>query len=242
MPRMSRVHFLTWLVLTLILASVLTVLSQSTFVEAAPVDAPLLGITPTVTATQTPTSTPTSTPTATPAPRDADSPIGQVDPAIVKRGDPSEAVPGEMVRFTLEVTNHGTDAAVGVVVTDEVSEYLEILDVTTTQGTVAIDGQKVTVEVGVVGPGFIVEIVIETRVRADTPAPLEIENLAILTADNSTERTARAVVAVANLALPITGNTERSSAVSWAAAAVLLALIGFGVWEGIASRRNRRTL
>lgn len=98
------------------------------------------------------------------------------DLVIIKRGEPTEALPGEEVTFTLEVTNRGQAAAVDVVVTDDISPYLEILEVTTTQGTVTIEGQRITVHVGVVGPGFVVEIFIRTRVREDVPLPSTIEN------------------------------------------------------------------
>jgi uncharacterized repeat protein (TIGR01451 family) len=63
------------------------------------------------------------------------------DLVITKRGEPTEALPGEEVTFTLEVTNRGQAAAVDVVVTDDISPYLEILEVTTTQGTVTIESR-----------------------------------------------------------------------------------------------------
>jgi uncharacterized repeat protein (TIGR01451 family) len=111
-------------------------------------------------------------PTSTPGKPKEEKP----DLVIIKRGQPTKALPGEEVTFTLEVTNRGNAAAVDVVVTDEISPYLEILEVTTTQGTVTIEGQRITVYVGVVGPGFVVEIVIRTRVREDVPLPSTIEN------------------------------------------------------------------
>jgi uncharacterized repeat protein (TIGR01451 family) len=127
------------------------------------------------------------------------------DPVIIKRSEPSEALPGQEVTFTLEVTNQGNESAVGVVVTDEVSEYLEILEVTTTQGTVTIEGQKITVDIGVVGPGFVVEIVIRARVRDDAPSPLEIENFARLTSHNGGERISQTVILTVYRPLPVTG-------------------------------------
>ena len=164
--------------------------------------APALGITPTATPTVTPTPTarPTVRPTQTPIP-----PSGEPDLVIVKRGDPLEALPGEEVTFTLEVTNQGQAAAVDVVVTDDVPQYLEILEVTTTQGTVTIEGQTVTVEVGVVGPGFVVEIVIRTRLREDTPAPLNLENVAVLVSANAGQRTSLPVIIYVPGLLPVTG-------------------------------------
>ena len=92
------------------------------------------------------------------------------------------------------VRNRGQRAAVDVVVTDEVAEYLEIVEVTTTQGTVLVEGQLVTVQVGVVGPGFVVEIVIRARVRPDAPAPLDLENIAVLRSPNGGDRTSPPVI------------------------------------------------
>ena len=92
-----------------------------------------------------------------------------------------------------------------VVVTDDVSQYLEILEVTTTQGTVTIEGQTVTVEIGVVGPGFVVKIVIRTRLREDTPAPLNLENVAVLTSPNAGQRTSLTVIIHVPGLLPVTG-------------------------------------
>ena len=184
---------------------------------------PLLGFTP------TPTPTPTSTPTVHPTP----TPITPVkaEPVIVKRGEPSEAYPGEEVRFIIEVTNEGQHAAVDVVVTDEVSEYLEILEVTTTQGSTAINGQVVTVDVGVVGPGFVVEIVIRTRLRLDVPAPLTLTNVAVLDSPNGGGSTSTPMtITVPEPLLPVTGQ----GAFLWPWSALLgVSLLSCGLWLGI---------
>jgi len=174
-----------------------------------------LGITP------TPTSPPPApTPTATPG-----AGVEVIDPVITKRGEPSEALPGEEVVFTIEVTNKGQHAAVGVVVIDEVDQYLEILEVTTTQGTVHIDGQVVTVEVGTVGPSFVVVIVIRTRVRPDAPAPLELENMAVLRSPNGGNRNSPPVVIriPSTVLLPKTGGVMPAWGILFA---VLLGMAG----------------
>ena len=131
---------------------------------------------------------------------------GKPDPVILKQVEPTEALPGEEVTFTLEATNQGQESAWGVVVTDEVSEHLQILEVTTTQGTVTIEGQKVTVDIGVIGPGFVVEIVIRARVREDAPASFELENVAVLTSPNGGYRTSQTVTVMVPVPmLPVTG-------------------------------------
>ena len=157
-------------------------------VSAAPPDPGdlKLGITPTPTS---PLPTPVPAATATP-----EAGVDRADPVITKRGEPSEALPGEEVVFTLEVTNQGKHAAVDVVVTDEMTEYLEIVEVTTTQGIVRIEGQVVIVDVGVLGPDFAVVIVIRTRVRLDAPSPLVLQNVAVLHSPNGGDRASPPVI------------------------------------------------
>jgi uncharacterized repeat protein (TIGR01451 family) len=158
---------------------------------------------------------------------------------IVKHGHPSDALPGEAVDFSLQVSNQGTDAAVDVVVTDEVPEQFEILSVETTQGVVTIQGQTVTVEVGVVGEGFAVDIVIHTRVKEDVATPVQVENLAILTAANSGERTASDTTTILSISLPITGFSDASVLTLVIASAGVALLVLFGLWEGNPLRRDR---
>ena len=192
-----------------IMVALIIILLQGLSAEAASPPAPALGLTP----TPTPTVTPTPLPAPTPTPQ-----VGMADPAITKRGDPEKALPGEDVTFTLQVTNQGQQAAVGVVVTDMLPEYLEIVQVVASQGTVIIEEQLVTVEVGVVGPDFVVEIVILTRVRADTPVPLDMENVALLKSDNSGDRISPpSIITIPPPLLPPTGENK----IYWPAYVVL---------------------
>lgn len=178
-----------WVVRVVVGVAVLTALwiAGTTLPDVVAQGNVAMGITPTPTFTPVPIFTPTATPEETPPPPDPD--VQVADPVVVKRGEPREALPGELVTFVLEVTNAGNAAAVDVVVTDHVSEFLEILEVTTTQGEIQIAGQSVTVEVGTVGPDFLVEIVIRTRVREDVPAPLDMVNVAELSSPNGGSRT-----------------------------------------------------
>lgn len=244
MSKLFKNRFLTWSISVAALLFLAVLAGQDVQAQTSPPQSTraLLGVTPTPTFTVTPTSIPTSTPppTATPAPEDSDrSDITHVDPVIVKHGDPSDALPGEAVDFSLQVSNQGQDAAVDVVVTDEVPEQFEILSVETTQGTVAVQGQTVTVDIGTVGQGFVVDIVIRTRVREDVDTPVQVENLAILTAANSGERTASDVITILDMSLPITGFSDASVMTLVIAAAGVALLVLFGLWEGSPLRRDR---
>lgn len=187
---------------------------------------PLLGITPTPTM-PTPTNTPVP-PTPIPT-RPVDE---SANPVIVKRVEPTEASPGGEVKFIIEVTNTGQQAAVDVVVTDEISEYLEILEVTTTQGSVTVDGQTVTVYVGVVGPDFVVEIIIRTRLRKDVRMPLTLENVAFLDSPNGGggKPSTPITITIPNPILPVTGK----SGLVWPLWVILsLSLLLCGLWLGL---------
>jgi uncharacterized repeat protein (TIGR01451 family) len=169
--------------------------SHSVLVRAEPQPGRAAGITVTPTPTE---PTPTST-------TDGSKRREIADPVILKSADPTEANPGEEVTFTLYVINQGNIGAVGVVVTDDIPAYLEIVEVTTTQGEITIDGQRVTVNVGTVGPDYEVSVVIRTRVRPDTPAPLTVENVAILACPNCHDRWARTLVDITGPDMPVTG-------------------------------------
>jgi uncharacterized repeat protein (TIGR01451 family) len=171
--------------------------SQSVLVQAEPQPERVAGITVTPTLVEPPTVTPT--------PTDGSKRREIADPIIVKSADPTEASPGEEVTFTLYVINNGNVAAVGVVVTDDIPAYLEIVEVTATQGEITIDGQRVTVAVGTIGPDYEVSVVIRTRIRPETPAPLTVENVAILSCPNCHDRWARSLVDITGPDLPVTG-------------------------------------
>lgn len=210
--------------------------------DALPAAAPPLGITPTFTptVTATPVATPTSTPTSTPVPVSQPTPaVGFVDPVITKRGEPAAALPGEQVTFIVEVSNRGTIAAVDVVVADEMPPYLDILEVTTTQGTLSIEGQRVTVDIGVVGPGFVVQIVIQTRVSLGAPVPLDMQNVAVLTSPNGGERQSPPVITtVSGPLLPKTGGTLVPWAVPLFGSLGLALLAGWELWRRKCQRED----
>ncbi|MBN1640816.1 MAG: DUF11 domain-containing protein [Anaerolineae bacterium] len=217
-----------WVLLAIPLAALLLFLPRLA-VQAEPPSVPALGVTPTPTFTPTPTPTP---------PSDV-----EVDPEIVKRADKEVADIGEEVVFTLEVRNKGKDAAVDVIVTDDIAPELEILEVTSTQTDaslldppIQVQGQLVTVAVGTVGQydqngdPFVVEITIRTRVLA-APPDCAIENVAFLTSTNGGDRQSNWVVVLLPSTLPICGIETRPS--PWWAAALLAAtvLVAVGVWR-----------
>jgi uncharacterized repeat protein (TIGR01451 family) len=228
--------FLRWLPFLAPAAVILGLLVMLGGMEAAAAPSPAiaLGITPTFTPTATSTVTPTPTPTITPTPPSRSR--GDCDPIITKRAEPAEARPGDEVLFTIEVTNRGQTASINTVVIDDIPGYLEILDVSTSQGTWEKKGQQVIVKIGVIGQGYVVEILIYTRVREDAPAPLAVENLVTVRSDNCPEPSARALVQIVGDPgrLPVTGGHSTW----WLLAAVLgTGLVGMSL---ALSRRSVR--
>jgi uncharacterized repeat protein (TIGR01451 family) len=162
-----------------------------------------MGITPTN--TNTPTNTPTPptpvvTPTSTRPPDFSD-----CDLVVIKRADPTQVEPGDEVTFIIEVTNRGQKGAINVQVIDDVHEDLEILEVTPTQGIARVEGQRVIVDIGVIGQDFVVTVVIHVRVREDVSVPATIENVVLARSDNCNDPTARVVITVSGPPLPPTG-------------------------------------
>jgi len=86
------------------------------------------------------------------------------------------------VTFTISVRNPHSSSIPDVVVRDSVPSVFEITNVSTTQGTVEVNGQSVRAVIGTIDPGAVVEITISTVVRLDTP-PGQYDNVAILTSD-----------------------------------------------------------
>jgi uncharacterized repeat protein (TIGR01451 family) len=109
--------------------------------------------------------------------------IGTVDPQITKQGDPAQAQIGDIVTFTLWVSNTGNVNATGVTVRDDIANYLDILSVAYTKGTLVSPPPAglVVVDIGTLAPGELVSITIRTQVNDNAaPPPVNIINEANL--------------------------------------------------------------
>ncbi len=125
--------------------------------------------------------------------------IGIADPVVTKRSSVQQAAIGDVVIFTLEVFNRGTVAAENVVVTDEIHEALDILEVTTTRGTVSVVGNTVEVTIGTLNPSETVTITIRTRVSQRAVAGTTIPNVALVSATGIGSRPSNRVEVVIGL-------------------------------------------
>jgi uncharacterized repeat protein (TIGR01451 family) len=115
-----------------------------------------------------------------------------VNPGIYKAVDKSKVIATEELEYTLSVTNDGNAPASGVIVTDELSPFLEEIRVTTSQGSASYDAatHTVTVDLGIVDPGASATITIKARVKwlEHDLVPLTFTNSAVVSFNEGNPR------------------------------------------------------
>jgi uncharacterized repeat protein (TIGR01451 family) len=72
------------------------------------------------------------------------------DLSVQKSDSPDPVVEGAPLTYTITVSNAGPDAVTGVTLTDELPNKVDYVSATTTQGTCARKGKRVTCELGTV--------------------------------------------------------------------------------------------
>ncbi len=131
--------------------------------------------------------------------------LGVADPAIVKLVDPSLALPGENVTFSIVVTNNGTAAANSVVVTDPLPANLVVVSANTPQGTYVVSGNTVTFTIGTVTVGQHLTLIIVAKLDPRVAPPTTILNMAYLDYSGGMRRIGTASLRVTTGNLPATG-------------------------------------
>lgn len=104
--------------------------------------------------------------TATPLPTRAPAP-GSPSLRITKSPSASEGAPGDLLTFSLNVSNDGDGTANDVTISDSLPDFLEIYNVKTTKGIASNQGQRVAVRLDTLEPGESVEVTIVARIRDD---------------------------------------------------------------------------
>ena len=142
----------------------------------------------------------------TPEPPPPGPPPTVIDPALSKIGvlQPGQlGLPGEQITWTITATAPSNADLNNVVISDTFRDELQIDGVTTTAGTVIINGQTVTVTIPVMAAGSSVTIQVTTTVLS-SPVDGIFENTVTLTADGGVFLTTTATVSVVT-GLPDTG-------------------------------------
>jgi uncharacterized repeat protein (TIGR01451 family) len=116
--------------------------------------------------------------TVTPLPSPTPDPI-LADPQISKTGDPSLAIPGDIVNWDIAVTNRGTGPAVNFVVNETLPGVLQFMSASADQGTFNVNGQTITFSVGTINPGQVIHLRIQSRVDPNAQPPMNITNVAL---------------------------------------------------------------
>jgi uncharacterized repeat protein (TIGR01451 family) len=183
--------------------------------SSSPTPAPTTEVPPTPSPAPIVTPTPGDgtgvAPTPTPNPNS-----GPLDPFIQKTTDSAIAVPGGTVRFTVTFTNSGNDPVENLVITDEVPAPFNVTGATSTQGTVSINGQTVTVNVGTVPPGGVITIVIATVVQPNARGNYVNPAVGVGTINGVTYRGVSSVeVSIPGLPNTGSGNYNTVSYLSW---------------------------
>ncbi len=191
-----------------------------------------------------PAPTPTNAPPNPPQPP-AETPVPVVyDPLVTKLVNVTQAQVGDVVQFTIVVTNPNPVEVVNVVVVDPLPPVVDFVDVTVPQGTYAFsaDTNTLTFNLGTLAPNQVLYIVIQTRVNSKGQAPDQFRNLVHLTwADGHSGDSNPVTVSIIPSRLPAAGQGPGWREV-WPLAAVGLAgvvgILGFsGIW--LARRRAR---
>jgi uncharacterized repeat protein (TIGR01451 family)/LPXTG-motif cell wall-anchored protein len=118
--------------------------------------------------------------------------------SISKEVDNPRPRPGETVVFTIRVQNIGDQPTRNVVVQDVMPSAFEVLDATSSAGTVSVRGPTVRVEIPQIDPGASVVVTIRARLRPDARGRLV--NTVIVRENNAEvgEQRAEAILEIAD--------------------------------------------
>lgn len=106
-----------------------------------------------------------------------------------KSVSPSSGMPNDPLTFSVQVRNNDTVPQTNVVFTDRILDFLEVITVATTKGSVASSGQDVRVEIGTLEPGETVTVTITVRIRATAQSGDSGVNIASISSGTDTTTT-----------------------------------------------------
>jgi uncharacterized repeat protein (TIGR01451 family) len=126
---------------------------------------------------------------------------------VTKAVSPSEARIGDVVDFTITVTNHGGETADDVIVTDELPDFLDVVETGTSKGTITTNGRTVVTTIGSVAPGEIVIVHIRAQVNAQALPPGGRNSVSLSSSNNSDDPDNNTDSITLNILTPATSPT-----------------------------------
>jgi len=96
---------------------------------------------------------------------------------------------GDMITYTIRVTNAGTSVENGVVIRDAITDVLDIVSIDPSAGTVMTVGNTVVVTVGTLNPDATAQVVIVTRINENARGLMTIPNVASVASDDFVQST-----------------------------------------------------
>ncbi len=164
--------------------------------------------TSTATSTATTTATPTVTgtpPTETPTPTFTKTPTVSPAASLSVTVSPSQAKVNESLTFTIKVGNTGTVATTNNIVVNSFPSYIDVLSVTTSQGTITKLTHSFNALIGEVEPGAAITISAVVRVNSTLTRSETLTNVVTLSYNAASSLTASVQYKVVFSTLPGTG-------------------------------------
>jgi uncharacterized repeat protein (TIGR01451 family) len=157
--------------------------------------------------------------TPPPPPGEGGDPVQGGGPSITKSVDLPFSQPGDIVTWTVTVSNPSSITLTNVSMNDPVPAPLEVLGATASAGTVTTSGNTVNWSIDALQPGQSVTITIRSRVPSDAAVPYSITNTAFLNNGLQASATTLSVNA-----LPATGETPL-----WRTVLLMTMMLGAGL-------------
>jgi uncharacterized repeat protein (TIGR01451 family) len=181
-------------------------------------------------------------PTNPPAPTATPVAAGQGVLSIRKSVDRQLVNVGDTLTYTLQISNSGSATINDVVVVDPLSNKLDFLTVTSTQGSGSASGNTVTVNVGALGAGQTATITIAARVNNNAKSPDRIDNAAQARGAGVGAVTSNvASVQLVPTNIPVTGAWTTSGGVVMAIVLLLAAIaLSYPRWAKLLPKRTNQ--
>lgn len=196
-------------------------------------------------ATPTPTNTNTGTP---PTPTVTHTVTGTItpNPGVVVRVSPASAKVNETLTFIITITNPGLAPALNAILSDSFPTYIDVTNVTATEGSITRGTHSVSVSIGTIAPGDTISVIIDVKVNTGATRTETVTNIVTLTYDVGKSKTGSVSYRVeAGSTLPGTGEISLEEAQSRGVDISLLFLAGtlvlagiFALWYAIWARSN----